>query len=287
MKRFLKWSAYGLGSLVVLALVALALVYGVSEYRLERTYEVPRSGTAALELPDYHEARAEGRRLARIRGCIGCHRNLDGQVMLDEPWMARLSAPNLTRSVRQYSLSELEGIIRYGVYPDGRGAVLMPSSMYRDLSDYDLGAILAYIRSVEPVDKELPENKFRLLARLGIALGKFKVEPEKIATMPPPPVSTEPGPTPAYGEYLARTVCTECHGTRLEGGPMGDTPGLVVAKAYKPDQFRRLLREGKALGDRELGLMAEVARGRFSHFTDTEIDALYAYLKEARLPIPE
>ena len=36
---------------------------------------------------------------------------------------------------------------------------------------------------------------------------------------------------------------------------------------------------GKPLGDRELDLMKEVAVGRFSHFTDREIDALHRYLQ--------
>ena len=39
------------------------------------------------------------------------------------------------------------------------------------------------------------------------------------------------------------------------------------------------MREGIGLGGRELGLMREVAIGRFAHFTEAEVDALYAYLR--------
>jgi hypothetical protein len=39
------------------------------------------------------------------------------------------------------------------------------------------------------------------------------------------------------------------------------------------------LRTGVAAGDREVSLMSEVARGRYSHLTDEEIEAIYQYLK--------
>jgi hypothetical protein len=39
------------------------------------------------------------------------------------------------------------------------------------------------------------------------------------------------------------------------------------------------MRTGKARGDRELKLMSEVARGRFSHFTPEELQALFLYLQ--------
>jgi hypothetical protein len=38
------------------------------------------------------------------------------------------------------------------------------------------------------------------------------------------------------------------------------------------------MRTGNALGKRELPLMSEVARNRFSHFTDEELRDLYTYL---------
>ncbi len=45
------------------------------------------------------------------------------------------------------------------------------------------------------------------------------------------------------------------------------------------------MREGVALGGRELRLMSRVARGRFSAFTEQELDALFAYL-QAYTPPP-
>jgi cytochrome c553 len=80
------------------------------------------------------------------------------------------------------------------------------------------------------------------------------------------------------GRYLARTVCSECHGTDLQGAPMDSVPPLTVTRAYSLEQFTTLLRTGVAIGGRTLGLMAEVARRRFFAFTDAEISQLYNYL---------
>ncbi len=80
----------------------------------------------------------------------------------------------------------------------------------------------------------------------------------------------------ATGAYLARTACTECHGLDLSGGEKA--PDLRIAAGYSAEAFTRLLRTGKASGDRELELMSRVARRRLSHFNDAEIQALRAYL---------
>ncbi len=72
-----------------------------------------------------------------------------------------------------------------------------------------------------------------------------------------------------------------CHASDLAGTPPGSfhpTPDLAVAAAYDRADFHTLMRSGKALGGRELGLMSQTARNNFSAFTDAEVDALYDYL---------
>jgi hypothetical protein len=51
-----------------------------------------------------------------------------------------------------------------------------------------------------------------------------------------------------------------------------------MTQSYDLEQFTRLMRTGKALGDRELELMSSVSRDGFSHLTDEEIAAIHAYL---------
>jgi cytochrome c553 len=90
------------------------------------------------------------------------------------------------------------------------------------------------------------------------------------------------------GSYLAYTVCSECHGKDLRGGPDNFSPTLAVVAAYSLDDFRALMREGVAIGDRELDLMTDVAQSRFRHFTEAEIGSLHGFLKTlaASAPVP-
>ncbi len=120
--------------------------------------------------------------------------------------------------------------------------------------------------------------------RWQLTTGEWMPWPEDIAALGPR-MAAPPADDPVrVGEYLARTSCTECHGNTLEG--QGRTPNLTVAAAYSPEDFVRLMRTGVALGGREVGLMGEVARGRFSHFTDAEIAAVHAYLRHRAQPAP-
>ena len=58
--------------------------------------------------------------------------------------------------------------------------------------------------------------------------------------MRPDPGNHPPAEPPteilALGKHLAMTSCTECHGRDLNGYP-GDTPPLIVAKAYSAENF--------------------------------------------------
>ena len=69
---------------------------------------------------------------------------------------------------------------------------------------------------------------------------------------------------------------------KLEGSP--DTPALSVVAGYSAAEFARLMREGVPKDGRKLGLMGGTARNRFSHFTDEEVAALYAYLSKQIAP---
>jgi hypothetical protein len=48
----------------------------------------------------------------------------------------------------------------------------------------------------------------------------------------------------------------------------------------KPEQFATLMREGVPPSGAELAMMGQVARGRFAHWTDEDVDDLYAYLTD-------
>jgi len=284
MKRVLRWVAFLLAGLVALLLLAYATVYVLSARELARTYPIPDS---TVTVPAGPVAIAEGKRLATIRGCDGCHRlNFEGEVFFDQPSIARIIAPNLSKLLPAYSDAELERVIRHGIARDGRPVVIMPSSMLAGLSDADLGAIIAYLRTVPPVDHELPASRIGPMARLGIVLGKYHTEPSVIDHTARHPAAAPSADRLAWGKYLAETSCRECHGLDLRGDPDGGTPSLAMAAAYSDSAFRQFFKTGRALGGRELELMSEVARRRFSNFTDAEVGALHAYLTTLATPQP-
>jgi mono/diheme cytochrome c family protein len=276
-KRVLRWLSVAFGALVLLALLAFAAAYALSERALRRVYPIP---AVTLSVPSDPASVDEGGRLARIRGCVGgCHgRDAEGAVMFDEPMIARLVAPNLTASVKRYDDAQLAVIIRNGVRPDGRSMLVMPSEVFNTLTDADLARILAFLRSLPPRPGPEPGNSVGPLGRVGLALGEFKLVAQQIEELKAPPEAASG--EAAKGRYLARTVCAQCHGTDLRGGsnPEFTSPDLRIAAAYSPEAFSELMRTGAGLGGRKLPVMGPWARNNLSRMTDDEIAALYAYL---------
>jgi mono/diheme cytochrome c family protein len=270
MKRILKWTGIAVVSIVA---VLLIVIYAGSEYRLREKFEI---AATPIEVPTDSAAIARGRHVLETRGCEGCHgQGLEGKVFFDQPMLARLVAPNVVRAIKAYSDPELARLLRHGVRPNGSGVAVMPSSMFYHLDDADLAELIAYLRTLPDKGSDtLPPTSMRLLARIGIVTGKYKLEPFNI-THDAPRVPNGPDPA-ARGEYLAKSSCSECHGQRLEGSE--ETPALSIVAGYSQAEFARLMREGVPKDGRKLELMGDVARSRFAHFSDEEVGALYTYL---------
>lgn len=271
MRRALKWLGFGLGGILCVLVLAAIYVWVVAGRIIDQTYDPPAStfvadaATANLE---------EGRRAALLRGCFeGCHgEKMEGGVWEDNLLVGTLVVPDLTRAFAELSDQDLDRVIRHGVRRDGKSSLIMPSSMLHHLSDADLNNITAFIRSQEQQNGVEMDMRPGLLARFMILKFGFKPHAQNIREEAPWLTGDD-----AHGKYLAITVCTECHGMDLQGDETG-TPNLALAVAYSLSDFKRLMREGIPIGDRELDLMARIARGRFKHFTDAEIEALHSYL---------
>ena len=274
--RLRRWTVVIVSTLVALIVVAYAVVYLLSERILRRAYVVPG---VAISIPTDAGAIPEGRRLATLHGCFGCHgKNAEGAVMFDEPMIARIVAPNLPAALRQYSDAQLEAIIRKGVRPDGRSVLVMPAEEFAWLTDADLGRIMAFLKGLPPSEGPGPNITPGPLGRLGLVTGKFKTAAQLIAEAEPPPEA--PNEQAKFGRYLARTTCTSCHGTNLKGASTPDfvAPDLRVAAAYSLEQFTDLIRTGEGIGGRKLDTMGPMARQNLSQLNDMEIAALYSYL---------
>ncbi len=75
-----------------------------------------------------------------------------------------------------YADADYVGAIRHGVNPQGRGLMIMHADIYHNLSEEDLGALIAYVKGVPPVDQEIPERRVLPLGRILVALGVFDSE---------------------------------------------------------------------------------------------------------------
>lgn len=277
MKKILKWTGMTLGALLSLILLAVAYVWFAGGAILDREYAIPSSTFVATPR---HADLAEGKRLARIRGCFdGCHGDgAGGNVFNDDFAFGRIVAPDLTRAFAEMSDAEIDLAVRQGIRRDGRSMTVMPSASFHHLSDNDLNDIVAFIRSLPVTDGPTLEVNIGPVARFFIWQDIFRPQAEQIRDEAPWFSESDATSEHAAGKYIAVTVCGECHGMDLRGNE-DFTPSLAIAVAYSREDFGRLIREGIPVGDRELALMKEVAVKRFVHLNDDEVDALHAYLK--------
>jgi cytochrome c553 len=221
---------------------------------------------------------AQGERLTWVLGCRGCHgKQLQGKDFYGVP------ASNLTRDIHKYSDMQFARLLRDGQRLDNRDLWAMPSEIFQHLAEPDMSGLIAYLRTLKPVDKPTPPlGRFNAETRKEIAEGKLKPASQWVReTKTKTPVDL--GEIHALGRYITMVTCAECHGSRLEGG---NTPDLIVAGAYSRAEFETLMTKGIPNGPRKLELMADVAQNRFSRMTVAERDAVYAYLK-ARAEQPQ
>ncbi|MEX2149455.1 MAG: cytochrome c [Steroidobacteraceae bacterium] len=289
MNRFRRRILAAFLALPILAVLAAGAVYGISEWRL---HAVKRAADFTQPIPAGAATVERGHHLARTRGCFGCHgKRLEGHDF-GRLWAPIESAvaPNLAAYAQTYDAATLEAAIRQGIGADGRALWAMPSYNFARLNDEDVAAMIAFLRSVPVVDMDLPEPRLGWIVRWQIASGQESHMVDWVADVPPLRTDADAQPALARGEYLAMTTCNECHGIDLRGAIYsgGATPDLAIVSAYPEEEFRRLLSEGVGIGGRtDLGLMSEVAKERFAHFTEQEFADLRAFLLTlAQQPVP-
>jgi mono/diheme cytochrome c family protein len=294
MKGVLKWAGMAAGGLVLLVLLVLGGAMGFTKTHQSQvyTFEVaPLQPTAEASEAEMLEL---GRRLVLVRGCADCHKpDLGGDLMLEDPAIGRLTATNLTRGeggiASQYTDADWIRAIRHGVSPAGRALVFMPSHEFYPIGDDDLAAMIAYIKSVPPVDRVHPANRVGPIAALLHVMGKMPLLPARmIDHTAPRPVAPAPGVTVDYGEYLA-TGCVGCHGAGFAGGRIpGSPPDMPIPTNITPDpetglaawdqsDFIRLMREGVRPDGSEVNPFMPVQFTK--EFTDMELEAMWLYLR--------
>ncbi len=159
-----------------------------------------------------------------IAGCGNCHTPqgpagplpgktlAGGNVIEDNPAFTAIASnitPDRATGIGSWTDDQIVRAIREGKRPDGTlVGPPMPIGLYRGLSDADVRAMVAFLRTVPAVSNKAAKSTYRM-------------------PLPPnygPPVGTLAAPPAtdkvAYGAYLAGPVghCIECHTPMLEGG---------------------------------------------------------------------
>ncbi len=291
MKTVLKWIGITVGSLLLLFILGVLGLYARGQMRLERKYEIP---VQAVAVPTDPQSVAEGRRIFQYRGCEACHgEQLEGLVYMDNPALGVVITPNLTAGQGGIGAERMDEdlvrAIKHGVRPDGTPLLFMPSTEFYYLSDEDLGRVLAYIRSMPPVDNEMPASELSFTGFVGMNLTQdiTFLAAEMIPHDAPPPPLLEPGITAEYGAYLSIS-CTVCHGLALSGGDIPgfppewpSAPNLTAGRGGRLPSwgvagFTELIRTGQKHG-RSLGT-EYMPWTSYRHMTDSELEAVYLYL---------
>lgn len=298
MKRALKLVGGLLVVIVALALGAYAWAMSTASRNYEKRWEThdasfpipwPLEGAApesALAL-----AVSRGQHLVDTRvACKGCHGpDLGGGVVINIPIVAYWAAPNLTTGeggvTRDFTPQDWDRAVRHGVRKGGRSST-MPSEEFRNLSDHELSDIVAYVRSVPPVNRDVGKVKlgpvfaFLFATNPGSSLAFVADHHQPHAAEPPGGESAT-----ALGEHIVQ-VCRGCHGPNLSGGKMQGDPDMPIVanitphesglKAWTAADFTRALKEGKRPDG---SAISERMPWRiYGQMTDAEIAAMWAYL---------
>ncbi|GIV80638.1 MAG: hypothetical protein KatS3mg050_5032 [Litorilinea sp.] len=229
--------------------------------------------------------------------CIGCHSAVgaDGKPTEEHPlnggWNIAASegfgfagdmiAENLTPGgkLANYSDGELFRVLRHRVNKEGRLLAFMSLLPVGQLSDDDVESIIAYLRTLPPVEQPaVTGDKLSFVGAIFFGAGLFGTPEKGAETVVAPPE----GPTAEYGKYVATYAeCRGCHGPDAMGmpespaGPATPNPRLLVG-TLTLEEFSQMMHTGiKPDGNPFPETMPwQIA----NKLTDGDMAALYAYL---------
>ena len=299
MRKFLKWFGVIGGGLVLVAVLLVVVLFLVGSRKVNRTYDV---AIATVSIPTDAASIARGKHYVEAVGvCQVCHgQNLAGPVIddckdvpcigfSDESIFGKIAPANLTSGLGgiggSFTDDDYIRAIRHGIGMDNQALTIMPAEEYNRISDDDLGAIIAYLKTLPPVDNEVGESG---LGPLGRTLASFVgglIPASLIDHEAQRPQSPAVGVTAEYGEYLSN-ICTVCHGEGLSGSRV---PGNDRVKApditmngdigtWTKSQFIDTIRSGNTPRGNLLDPRF-MPWNRFTQMTNDELDAIWLYLE--------
>jgi len=291
MKKIFKWIGIVLGSLLGLTLLAAVILFFSGNSRLSKTYDFPPSGivvpTDAASI-EYGKHRVETL-------CADCHSEDLGGVI---GWtvvgpLATIDSANLTSGeggiAEEFTTDEdYVNAIRHGIDPEGKPIYMPAVAAFQHISDEDLGAMIAYLKTVPPVDRKTNGSQFTALGKIIFAAGMFGDLPVEVVAHQNSVTAPTAGATVEYGEYLVNIGdCRACHGQELAGGSYPDpavtqpvpnlTPGGELA-GWSESDFLNAMRTGITPSGHQLSpdLMPWKETSLLS---DEELQAIWIFLQ--------
>lgn len=290
LKQILKWIGIVLGAIIVLFLIAVGILYFRGMSRFSQTYNIQ---VESVPIPNDAAAVERGQHLVTVL-CTGCHgEKLAGTDFFNDPGLGTIHAKNLTRGKGGigafYTDVDFIRTLRHGVRPEGTSVFVMPAADFHYLSDQDLGDIIAYLKTLPPVDQEWAPKELTFFGLVLTGAGAFDqfIAADLINHTGRRPPAPAIGVTPEYGEYLVRlNGCRHCHGEKLSGGKVGDptstlhgpnlTPGGELI-AWSDADFIKTIRTGVTPSGHALD--PTMPFKEFARMTDDELKSIFLYLQ--------
>lgn len=293
--RWLKWIGTTLSGLITLSFAALLVLALIGFIKLNKRYDNP---VAEIQVTGTADQIARGEKLAHV--CTSCHSQgnelpLSGSnfaVKFDFPPIGTLYAPNLTPSgdIKDWTDGEIIRAIREGVDRNGRSLLVMPSANFRKMSDEDVQALVAYLRSQPATGGPSPKNQFNILGAIFMNLSDFRVAQQPVGHVTAPTQGT-----PEYGKYLVDILgCRDCHGPQLQGKAKNSQPGpppgpnlTQIVPHWTEEEFMTFFNNGTLPGGTQVPILTlnsgfsepmmpwQAVRAATS---DDELQAMFSYL---------
>ncbi len=212
----------------------------------------------------------------------------------NDPFVAYASniTPDKETGIGAWTDAQIIAAIREGKRPDGTiVGPPMPTELYNKMSDNDVKAMVAYLRTLKPVKNKVQKSVYRIPLH---------------AAPPAGHVADVPRIDPVrYGAYLAGPLghCIECHTPRVRGrndfehqlgrggNPFGGPWCIAVSRNITPHaedgigkwtdaQIKRAITTGvRADGTR---LNPPMGYPMYATMTDSDLNAIVAYLRSLK-----
>lgn len=251
-----------------------------------------------------------GRYVAVAADCVACH-SLPGGTpyaggsALQTPF-GTLVAPNITpdreTGIGNWTEEDLRRTLREGIGRGGKRLYpAMPYPAYTRMTDDDIRALWAYLRTLEPVSNAVEANQLPFPFNIRLLMAGWN-----LLNFEPEGFKPDPDKSPEWnrGAYLVQALghCGTCHtpktmlgaddtdralqGANLQGwyAPAITADSRQGIGDWTADQLAAYLKTGANHQTLASGPMAEAVQNSTSKMTEADLKAIAAYLLDGKPP---